>query len=46
MYELCLMFCFVLFCFFNDGTRRDEEDNSINNMREIENSLEGNSKED
>ena len=39
----------VLFCFFffsKDGTSRDEEDNSINNTREVENSLEGNSKED
>ena len=36
----------VLFCFFKDGTSRDEEDNSINNMREVENSLEGNSEED
>ena len=35
----------VLFYFFKDGTSRDEEDNSINNMREVENSLEGNSEE-
>ena len=36
----------VLFCFFKDGTSRDEDDNSINNTREVENSLVGNSKED
>ena len=35
-------FCF----FFKDGTSRDEEDNSINNMREVENNLEGKSEED
>ena len=35
-----------LFIFFKDGTSRAEEDNSINNMREVENSLEGNSEED
>uniref|UniRef100_A0A7N2LQN5 Uncharacterized protein n=1 Tax=Quercus lobata TaxID=97700 RepID=A0A7N2LQN5_QUELO len=29
----------------NDGTSRNEEDNSINNMREVENSLDGNSEE-
>ena len=39
------MFYFILFYFFKDGTSRDEEDNSINNMREVENSLEGNSEE-
>ena len=38
---------FFLFLFlFKDGTSRDEEDNSINNTREVENSLEGNSEED
>ena len=31
-----------LFIFFKDGTSRAEEDNSINNMREVENSLDGN----
>nr|POE84280.1 hypothetical protein CFP56_71290 [Quercus suber] len=31
---------------YNDGTSRDEEDNSINNTREVENSLEDNSEED
>ena len=50
MYELCLMFCFVLFCFvlffFKEGTSRDEDDSLINNTREVENSLEGNSEED
>ena len=30
--------------FFKDGTNRDEDDNSINNTREVENSLVGNSK--
>ena len=39
-----VLFCFILF--FKDGTSRDEEDNSINNMREVENNLEGNSEED
>ena len=46
MYELCLMFCLFVFFFFKDGTSRDEEDNSINKTREVENSLEGNSEED
>ena len=39
----------VLFCFifiFKDGTSRVEEDNSINNAREVENNLEGKSEED
>ena len=39
-----VLFCFIFF--FKDGTSRDEEDNSINNMREVENNLEGNSEED
>ena len=40
-----MFFCFFVF-FFKDGTSRDEEDNSINNMREVENNLEGKSEED
>ena len=44
MFELCLMFCFVFF--FKEGTSRDEDDSLINNTREVENSLEGNSEED
>ena len=43
MYEFFILFYFI---FFKDGTSRDEEDNSINNTREDENSLEGNSEED
>ena len=40
------MFCLFVFFFFKDGTSIDEEDTSINNTREVENSLEGNSEED
>ena len=40
------LFIYLFIFFFKDGTSRDEEDNSINNMREVENSLEGNSEED
>ena len=39
-------FIYLFIFFFKDGTSRAEEDNSINNMREVENSLEGNSEED
>ena len=43
-----VLFCFVLFWFFffKEGTSRDEDDSLINNTREVENSLEGNSEED
>ena len=34
-----------LFFYFKDGTSRDEEDNSTNNI-EVENNLEGDSEED
>ena len=43
---LFFFFVFLFFCFFKDGTTGDEEDNSVNNTWEVENSLEGNSKED
>ena len=44
---LFFIYLFIyLYIFFKDGTSRDEEDNSINNMREVENNLEGKSEED
>ena len=46
MFNVLFCFVFFFFFFFKEGTSRDEDDSLINNTREVENSLEGNSEED